>query len=87
LTGPAKISAEIERRRLYDIINILESLGIIYRVSKNSFMWKGVDKIRKNLEKVPLLQTKNSSFAPILPPSMTAVKPLIKFWRTSSSMS
>jgi len=42
---------DIERRRLYDIINILESLGIIYRVSKNSFMWKGVDKIRKNLKK------------------------------------
>jgi hypothetical protein len=39
--------AGIERRRLYDIINILEGLGLTYRVSKSSFMWKGIETAKK----------------------------------------
>ena len=48
---------DIERRRLYDIINILESLGIIYRVSKSCFMWKGLRKAREHILKVKYFLT------------------------------
>lgn len=43
---------EIERRRLYDIINILEGLGLIFRVSKSSFMWKGILAAIQNIKQV-----------------------------------
>lgn len=46
------LSLGIERRRLYDIINILEGLGLTYRVSKSAFMWRGVKAARRTLQKV-----------------------------------
>ena len=51
---------DIERRRLYDSINILESLGIIYRVSKSCFMWKGLRKAREHILKVKNILTQVS---------------------------
>jgi transcription factor E2F7/8 len=55
------LELQIERRRVYDIVNIFEAFDILAKKSKNIYIWKGVDDFKRKLDMLECIDASHTN--------------------------
>lgn len=67
----------VERRRLYDVVNVLETLDVVAKAETNYVLWKGTEHIRCTLQRLQRAAVADSNLAvpavsaEVAPPNLT----------------
>jgi len=52
----ASLQLQVQKRRIYDITNVLEGIGLIEKKSKNNIVWSGGNGSSQNVEEINRLK-------------------------------